>query len=40
MEQLLPADFTDKFPEDITISQSIATWKTAVMYQQQTETEV
>lgn len=36
----LPLHFSDKFPEEITVEQSIDTWKTIVMYLEKHEQEI
>lgn len=40
MEKYLPPEFCTKFPDSITIKQSIATWKAIVVYQQKHECEI
>jgi hypothetical protein len=39
-DDLLPGGFEDSFPPDITIAQTVATWKALVMYQRNHEQEI
>ena len=37
LENLLPEGFQTKFPESVTVGQSVETWKTIVIYQHKHE---
>ena len=39
LDNSLPPDFEDNFPPNITVGQTVATWKAIVIYQQKHEQE-